>query len=64
MKTENLEKALQTFALLRDELRAAHRDAANSDNLFAESAIFALLEMSSAFAIKLTRAGVDAGLDK
>ena len=64
MKTENLEKALQSFDLLKQDIRAAHTDAVYSENRFAETSVFSILEMITAIEPKIRRAGVDAGIIK
>ena len=40
MKTENLMKACDSFDFFFSEIRSAHTDAVNSDNQFAEIALF------------------------
>jgi hypothetical protein len=46
MNTENLTKAFESAQFLAREIREAHTDAVNSDNQFAEIAIFDLIETS------------------
>ena len=53
MKTENLTKALQTFAMFYSELRESHTDAVTSENQFAEIAIFDLIEKAAELRTKL-----------
>ena len=55
MKIENLMKACDSFDLFFKELREAHTDAVNSDNQFAEIAIFSLIEQASRFGQQLAR---------
>jgi len=55
MKTENLIKACDSFAFFFSELREAHTDAVNSENQFAEIAIFSLIEQAAKMQTKLSR---------
>jgi hypothetical protein len=55
MKTENLMKACDSFAFFFSELREAHTDAVNSDNQFAEIAMFSLIEDAAKMQTKLER---------
>jgi hypothetical protein len=55
MKTENLMKACDSFDFCFSELREAHTDAVNSDNRFAEIAIFSLIESAAKMHTKLAR---------
>lgn len=55
MKTENLMKASDSFEFFFSELRAAHTDAVNSDNQFAEIALFSLIEQAAKIQPKLAR---------
>jgi len=55
MKTENLIKAADSFAFFFSELREAHTDAVNSDNQFAEVALFSLIEDAAKLEAKLAR---------
>ncbi|SPE60091.1 hypothetical protein SBV1_370075 [Verrucomicrobia bacterium] len=54
MKTENLTKAYHSFDFFFQELREAHTDAVNSENQFAEAALFSLLEEAVKLQTKLT----------
>ena len=56
MKTENLTKAMHSSEFLSAELRAAHTDAVNSGNQFAEIVLFDLIEASVELERKLNRA--------
>lgn len=62
MKTENLKKAYASAQILAREIREAHTDAVNSENQFAEIAIFDLIEPSVELEQKLKRL-VDASED-
>ena len=55
MKTENLTKACDSFDFFFSELREAHTDAVNSENQFAEVALFSLIEEAVAMQTKLNR---------
>ena len=55
MKTENLTKACDSFAFFFSELREAHTDAVNSENPFAEIAVFSLIEDAAKLEAKLER---------
>lgn len=55
MKTENLTKACDSFDFFFSELREAHTDAVNSDNQFAEIALFSLIESAAKMQTKLAR---------
>ena len=55
MRTENLEKACNSFESFFGALREAHTDAVNSDNQFAEIALFALIESAAKMQTKLAR---------
>ncbi len=55
MKTENLMKACDSFDFFFSELREAHTDAVNSDNQFAEVALFSLIESAAKMQTKLNR---------
>jgi hypothetical protein len=55
MKTKNLTKAFQTAQFLAREIREAHTDAVNSENPFAEIAIFDLIAQSVELENKLAR---------
>ena len=44
MKTDNLMKACDSFSFYFSEIREAHTDAVNSENQFAEIALFSLIE--------------------
>ena len=55
MTTENLMKACDTYDQFVKELRAAHSDAVNSDNQFAEIAVFSLIEQAAKLGNQLAR---------
>lgn len=55
MKTENLTKACDSFSFFASELREAHTDAVNSENQFAELALFSLIEDAVKLETKLFR---------
>lgn len=55
MKTENLLKACDSFDRFFSELREAHTDAVNSDNQFAEIAVFSLIEQAAKLSNQLAR---------
>lgn len=55
MKTENLMKACDSFDFFFAELREAHTDAVNSDEQFAEVALFSLIESAAKMQTKLNR---------
>jgi hypothetical protein len=55
MKTENLMKACDSFDFFYSELREAHTDAVNSENQFAEFALFGLIEDAAKIQTKLNR---------
>ena len=55
MKTENLTKACDSFERFFSELREAHTDAVNSENQFAEVALFSLIEEAARIKTKLDR---------
>lgn len=55
MKTENLTKACNSFDFFFSELRESHTDAVNSDNQFAEIALFSLIESAAQMQTKLAR---------
>jgi hypothetical protein len=55
MKTENLNKACDSFDFFASELREAHTDAVNADNRFAEVALFSLIEDAVKLETKLKR---------
>jgi hypothetical protein len=55
MKTENLMKGCDSFDLFFSELREAHTDAVNSDNQFAEIALFSLIESAAQINTQLAR---------
>jgi len=55
MKTENLTKACHSFDFFFYELREAHTDAVNSENQFAEIALFSLIESAATMQTKLAR---------
>ena len=55
MKTENLLKCCDSFEFFFSELREAHTDAVNSDNQFAEIALFSLIEPAAKMQTKLAR---------
>jgi len=55
MKTENLTRACDSFDLFFKELREAHTDAVNSENQFAEIALFSLIESAAKMQTKLAR---------
>jgi hypothetical protein len=69
MKTENLTKAYHSFDFFFQELREAHTDAVNSENQFAEIALFSLIEEAVKLQTKLSvireaAAQADAGKKK
>jgi len=55
MKTENLLKCCDSFDFFFSELREAHTDAVNSENEFAEIALFSLIEEAAKMQPKLAR---------
>ena len=55
MKTENLTKAYHSAQFLAHEIREAHTDAVNSENQFAEIALFGLIEETVNLEQKLKR---------
>jgi hypothetical protein len=55
MITENLMKACDSFDFFFRELREAHTDAVNSDEQFAEVALFSLIESAAKMQTKLSR---------
>ena len=55
MKTENLTKAYYSAQFVALEIREAHTDAVNSENQFAEIALFDLIEASVKLEQKLKR---------
>ena len=55
MKTENLTKACDSFDFFFSKLREAHTDAVNSENEFAEIALFSLIEQAAKMQPKLAR---------
>jgi len=55
MKTENLMKACDSFDFFFSELREAHTDAVNSENQFAEVALFSLIEEAAKMQTKMAR---------
>jgi hypothetical protein len=55
MKTENLTKACGSFDRFFSELREAHTDAVNSENQFAEVALFSLIEEAAKMQAKMYR---------
>jgi len=55
MKTENLTKAYHSAQFMAREIREAHTDAVNSENQFAEIALFDLIEASVKLEQKLKR---------
>lgn len=56
MKTENLNKAYDSFEAFLKQLRAAHNDARHSGDGFAELLIFNLLHQSAEIGWQLARA--------
>lgn len=56
MKTENLNKAYDSFEAFLKQLRAAHNDARDSGDGFAEILIFNLLHQSAEIGWQLARA--------
>lgn len=55
MKTENLNKACESFELFLTQLRNAHADAVDSGNDFAEIAVVALVEEAAKLQLRLAR---------
>jgi hypothetical protein len=55
MKTKNLTKACDSFDRFFSELREAHTDAVNSENQFAEVALFSMIEGAATMQTKLNR---------
>ena len=55
MKTENLLKCCDSFDFFFAELREAHTDAVNSENEFAEIALFSLIEEAAKMQPRLAR---------
>ena len=55
MRTENLLKCCDSFDFFFAELREAHTDAVNSENEFAEIALFSLIEEAAKMQPKLAR---------
>ncbi len=55
MKADNLKKACDSFDFFFSELREAHTDAVNSENQFAEVALFSLIESAAKMQTKLNR---------
>ena len=55
MNTENLMKACDSFDSFFSELREAHTDAVNSENQFAEIALFSLIEQAAQINNQLAR---------
>lgn len=53
--TENLLKACDSFGFFFAELREAHTDAVNSDNQFAEIALYTLIEKAADLRTLLAR---------
>jgi len=62
MEKENLIKALHSAQLLTQDIREAHTDAVDSENPFAEIAIFDLLEVATSLEQKLKRIVAAAGV--
>ena len=56
MKTENLNQACASIDVFCDDLRAAHGDAIQSGNSFAEIVLLSLLEDAAKLQTKLNRA--------
>jgi hypothetical protein len=63
MRTENLTKACDSFDLFFKELREAHADSVNSENQFAEIALFSLIESAARMQTKLARVREAANAD-
>ena len=55
MKIENLTKAAHDAQFLLQSIRAAHRDAAQSDNLLAEDALLECIEPAANLSLRLSR---------
>lgn len=55
MTTENLLKACDSFNFFFSELREAHTDAVDSENQFAEIALFSMIEDAAKMQTKLNR---------
>lgn len=55
MKSENLIKAGDSFNFFLGDLRAAHTDAVNANNQFAEIAIMSLIEQAAKLSLQVAR---------